>query len=969
MKRFNAYKEESMNCVKIRKSCIPIIPLFLLLFSLAFAGPHEPVDDLGELPYQNFLVEKGQTIDDFICRNRFSRYTRTDIDPGIDPEGDFMGWAAFTTDGNKVLLTNKMTDNVTVFDWSTMTVDTNLAVGDYPGGIAVTDTFAIVACGFGDEVHVINLNTYAIDAIFPLPAGQQPWIVEVSPDFSKAYVACDISNTCEVFDLTTLTHTLTISNFPFSLLTWGFNSENGRSSFSFTSFVVTTDGNYLIVCNRADTMFFFNTTTGLAEDTIAGVTDGANVALSGDGTQVVAINLSNPLNVQRVDIASRTITGSVDFTGHTYGWATTVAVNVDGSKAFVSLSNNMSGIGRFATSDFIELTNTYSAFWIGVSPDHSLAISGQYRFSIIDFASETIVGQHIGNSQDRGAVSPIGMRAVGFDYARHEGLYFYNYYASSPPSYRGTTNTGRDPEGDAPRRVAITPDGSTAVVANVLSDNITIIDLNTLTVDTIIPNCGDRVQNVAVTSDGNWAVGCGMNSNSLKVIDLSTNSIVADVYTGTRPGVVSIGPGDTLAYVGNISSNTVSVVRLQGAASYKITDISCGVIGVVWACYGVLSDVAASPDGGHCLVAASFDDQVRVISTATNTVVATLTVGDFPLQIAYNDSGDYAIVTNYFSDNFSVIHVNGASSSVVGTYGYGDDGPLRLAYNAALDEIGIGHYYNKAVVNVVPETGAFISRDSYSAYGSLIQVAFDDTGAPLVLTMSDGTNPGHIHGGTDVIPLPASPSFFDFNDGVDKAVITMPGPDYATVIDWSPTGIEEIEVVLEQCTEGIKVRFSLHGGNHEVIQWLIERGNGESDPEMIATLSGERDSYLDCEVEEGQEYRYWVTALYENGTKKQVGPFIATFTNSIPQGITVRKIFPQPIQNEWSVEISISEETNATVSLFDVSGSHWRDLWNGRLKRGKNRLTLDSKTIPTGIYFMRISIDHASLVRKIVIVK
>ena len=182
---------------------------------------------------------------------------------------------------------------------------------------------------------------------------------------------------------------------------------------------------------------------------------------------------------------------------------------------------------------------------------------------------------------------------------------------------------------------------------------------------------------MAVTADSRWAVVCGMDSHSVFVIDLALGQVVAEVPTALRPGVVSLTPDGTRAYVGNIQSNTVSVVELDGASSSEIAEVYCGVIGVSYAAYGVSSDVEVSPDGAHCLVAASFDDQVKVMDTATNTIVASLSVGDFPLQIAFEATGEYATVTNWFGDSISVIRVDGAASSVVATVATGD-GPLRL---------------------------------------------------------------------------------------------------------------------------------------------------------------------------------------------------------------------------------------------------------------------------------------------------
>ena len=154
-------------------------------------------------------------------------------------------------------------------------------------------------------------------------------------------------------------------------------------------------------------------------------------------------------------------------------------------------------------------------------------------------------------------------------------------------------------------------------------------------------------------------------------------SLYFAINSRSRPSVVSITPDDGYAYVGNVSPNSVSVVQLDGASSTGVAEIPFGVIGVSWAACGVTSDVQVSPSGDYCLVAASFDDRVKVIDTATNTVIADLTVGDFPLQIAFNADGSRALVTNYSGDTSSLIDVDGVSSSVVGTWSAGD-GPLRV---------------------------------------------------------------------------------------------------------------------------------------------------------------------------------------------------------------------------------------------------------------------------------------------------
>lgn len=759
---------------------------------VALAG--SPLSSDGDSSWNWVRAQRGQTVADVLAPEGPWRNT-TDIDPGQAPEGDYLGWASFTTaaDGAaRILATNRLTDNVTVFDWTTMSVLANIDVGDYPAGIATTDDYAIVACAFSDEVYLLDLDDYSVAAV--IPTGEQPWVVRVSPDQQYAYVACDIDDTCEVINLTTLSHELTITGFPVALYTFGWNSENGRNFVGFTGFQVTPDGGHLVVGDWGDQVLFFNTATGAIDHTIAGVENCINIDLAGDGTRAVALSSTSPLQVHQIDLATPALEQTVVISGVSLGMAYNAAVNLDGSKAFVSISGNQSAIVRFATGDYVTFSNTYSPFWIGVSPDHQYAISGQYRFSIIDFANETLVGQHQGNAQNIGAVASVGYRAIGFDPARHEGLYYYDYTNPASPQYVGTVDSGEEPEGDAPRRVAITPDGTRAVVTNVLSDNATVVNLQTQAVEAILP-MGDRVQDVAITSDGAYAVVCCFESSSVKLINLATLTVDAEVPAGARAGVISISPDDAFAYVGNISANTVSVIALDGAASYEVTEVYCGVIGVSWAAYGVSSDVECSPSGEEVLIAASFDDQVKVLDTQTNTIVASLPVGDFPLQIAFDDTGDYAVVTNYSGDTYSVIQVDGAASTVVGTFAApGGDGPLRLAYNSVTGEMGIGHYSSGTLARVDPETGAFLGNQFFSGYGPLIDVAYDRIdGEVLVLTSSTGDEPGHLHRGDEVFTLPATPAYLAFagpdailpsdrSNGV--AAVAMPGPDWLTVVSW-----------------------------------------------------------------------------------------------------------------------------------------------------------------------------------------
>ena len=83
------------------------VTLFLVFFAVGLMAqnPIDVNDEAGVQEVHRILVEKGQTLldyKDFMAAEEI----QTDINPGEDPEGDYMFRPAFTTDGSKVLVPN-----------------------------------------------------------------------------------------------------------------------------------------------------------------------------------------------------------------------------------------------------------------------------------------------------------------------------------------------------------------------------------------------------------------------------------------------------------------------------------------------------------------------------------------------------------------------------------------------------------------------------------------------------------------------------------------------------------------------------------------------------------------------------------------------------------------------------------------------------------------------------------------------
>ncbi|HPE56219.1 MAG TPA: PKD domain-containing protein [Bacteroidales bacterium] len=928
----------------MHKSVTFLVSIFLLIAANLFSQDKQSSDP-DALNYRNdIVVEKGQTLLDYLNPDQL-KDQQTDIDPGVAPEGDFMLRSAFTQDGSKVLVCTGGTNNLTVFDYETMEAEAVIEVGTYPCDVATTDDYAIVPCIFGDEIYVIDLLDYTTAAVFSTPAGAQPCVVEVSPDGNYAYIACDINDQCEVIDLQNLTQLTPIVDFPISLITFSWVSTGGRSTFKFSRFAVSQDGNHLIVGNADNDVLFVDPLSGTIDYNVSGIPNCYVTSLSGDGTKTVALSdFNNIFQAFQIDNSSHTISASVELTGN-YMATYDVAVNPDGTKAFVGIGNNSSAIVRFQSSDFITFSQTYTPFWMGTSPDHQYAVSGQYRFSIMDFENETMIDQLQGYTQDFGCISPVANKVVGYDPLRYEGAYFFDFETPNDIQYNGRTLAGLPPEADTPYRIAISEDGTKAITSNSLSESASIIDLTDYSVAAVL-DLGEKSDAIGITHDSQWAIMGGYDLNTIKIIDLVNEELAGTLYTGQRPLMVAIAPDDAYAYIGNLKQNSVSFVELDGAASTEIVEIPTGVIGLSWAAYGVRSSVEVDPTGQYVLVAASFADQVQVIDIAQQQIVANLNVGTFPLKIAFNETGEYACVTNYNSDSYSIIHVDGAASSVVGTFPAGD-GPLRLAYNPVDDEFGIINYSTKTVINVNPETGTINSTDYYTQYGNPIQIYYDTEGNPIVLALSNNNDPGYLIRKNEAIVLPATPTYFDYCAATNTAVVCMPGPDYVTVVEYdqavAPMADFGANITTIQVGESVVFEdLSLNSPNSW--DWTFEGGtpmtSSEQNPEISYETEGTYDVSLTVSNGAGSDEETkadYITVL----------PLTYVFENNNEKLVTIG---PNPVNGTLYLKQQSEQPIQLVATVFDSQG---KLLFSERMNQSIK--TISFADLDDGLYVLKVT--------------
>ncbi|MDR4507845.1 MAG: hypothetical protein MRJ65_06350 [Candidatus Brocadiaceae bacterium] len=258
---------------------------------------------------------------------------------------------------------------------------------------------------------------------------------------------------------------------------------------------------------------------------------------------------------------------------------------------------------------------------------------------------------------------------------------------------------------------------SVVFVTNRDSSDVTIIDMNT---DTVIDRiaCGDwgNPHMSVPTDDGQYLVSTCSQGNYVAVINLKTRE-VSRVRLDVMPEHFCVSADNELAYIGNMGGGSVSVLDIK--AKKEITNIPgffephglvCSADGskVYIANMGAhevgvidtktlqlvkrieigsadmlamvnridmnnkLSEVVGSAnptltlDGKYAYVADGDSNQVAVINTANDEIIATIPVGDEPWRAYASPDGTKMVVPNNGDHTISVIDVK--TNKVIATF-------------------------------------------------------------------------------------------------------------------------------------------------------------------------------------------------------------------------------------------------------------------------------------------------------------
>ena len=222
--------------------------------------------------------------------------------------------------------------------------------------------------------------------------------------------------------------------------------------------------------------------------------------------------------------------------------------------------------------------------------------------------------------------------------------------------------------------IGVAVSSTKSYVANQGSNTVSVIDRVNPTATPVTINVVSSPRAIALSPDGARAYVAG--NGGVSVINATNNQVITTVSTtaGDSYGiaVVQTGANTHRVYVTNAANNTVRVIN---ADTLNNTYTLGGSVQVGSGPRGI----AVSADGTRAYVANWASNNVSVLNTTTATpsVIRTITVGTNPVGVAVSPDGATVYVSNYGSNSVSVLNPT-AANPLVTTIGV-DAHPFGLA--------------------------------------------------------------------------------------------------------------------------------------------------------------------------------------------------------------------------------------------------------------------------------------------------
>ncbi len=193
----------------------------------------------------------------------------------------------------------------------------------------------------------------------------------------------------------------------------------------------------------------------------------------------------------------------------------------------------------------------------------------------------------------------------------------------------------------------VTPEGAFAYVTNPEEGTVSVVDMNTLDVETIMIGEGKYPLMIDINPEGTKAYVTNFYSSDVSVIDLEPgdnyNTVIKSISVGIGPWGVAVTPDGQRVYVANYYSGSLSMIDADpasGGYDHATSNIPIGKNPTV---------TKANPDGALVIVVGDFGLMIINSDPSNkddyNTATANIPIGKKVTAAATTPEGAYAIVS------------------------------------------------------------------------------------------------------------------------------------------------------------------------------------------------------------------------------------------------------------------------------------------------------------------------------------
>ena len=190
-----------------------------------------------------------------------------------------------------------------------------------------------------------------------------------------------------------------------------------------------------------------------------------------------------------------------------------------------------------------------------------------------------------------------------------------------------------------PAGLAPLPDGRTLCVANLLADQLALVDVGNPADPKLLSTIrvGSRPFTVLVDKNGRFAYVTHWGEPTVGIVDLKAKQLVESVKVGKQPVALALAPDAKLLYVACGEDDHIAVVDLQTRKRQAVIELLSSTAG---AQPSRLQAMTLSRDGSRLYVASALYHDLLVIDTKVRKVVGMIPTGWCPTAVALAPNAD-----------------------------------------------------------------------------------------------------------------------------------------------------------------------------------------------------------------------------------------------------------------------------------------------------------------------------------------